>query len=98
MSCFQIAPLMIPIVTDNSKHCFLFVFIKQKAQYVMRISDLSTNVCSSDLNNGQICVVTKRMYVHRDIYEPLKDALVAYARTVKEIGRASCRERVCQYV
>src|SRR3546814_18284993 len=34
-------------------------------------------------NNGQICVATKRMYVHRDIYEPLKDALVAYARTVK---------------
>src|SRR3546814_2981487 len=22
-------------------------------------------------NNGQICVATKRMYVHRDIYEPL---------------------------
>src|SRR3546814_15985199 len=34
-------------------------------------------------NNGQIFVATKRMYVHRDIYEPLKDALVAYARTVK---------------
>lgn len=34
-------------------------------------------------NNGQICIATKRMYVHRDIYEPLKDALVAYARTVK---------------
>src|SRR3546814_19691097 len=61
----------------------------------MRISDWSSDVCSSDLkvaeelfwaafrNNGQICVATKRMYVHRDIYEPLKDALVAYARTVK---------------
>lgn len=34
-------------------------------------------------NNGQICVATKRMYVHRDVYEPLKEALVAYARTVK---------------
>ncbi|KEQ52399.1 aldehyde dehydrogenase family protein [Sphingobium chlorophenolicum] len=34
-------------------------------------------------NNGQICVATKRMYVHEDIYEPLKDALVAYAKTVK---------------
>jgi acyl-CoA reductase-like NAD-dependent aldehyde dehydrogenase len=34
-------------------------------------------------NNGQLCIATKRMYVHRDIYEPLKEALVAYARTVK---------------
>src|SRR3546814_20097529 len=32
-------------------------------------------------NNGQICVATKRMYVNRDIYEPLKDSPVPYART-----------------
>jgi acyl-CoA reductase-like NAD-dependent aldehyde dehydrogenase len=34
-------------------------------------------------NNGQICIATKRMYVHRDIYDRLRDALVAYAQTVK---------------
>ena len=34
-------------------------------------------------NNGQICIATKRMYVHADIYEPLRDAIVAYAKTVK---------------
>jgi aldehyde dehydrogenase (NAD+) len=34
-------------------------------------------------NAGQICIATKRMYVHKDIYEPLKEALVAYARTVR---------------
>ncbi len=34
-------------------------------------------------NNGQICIATKRMYVHKDVYEPLKQALVAYAKTVK---------------
>ena len=34
-------------------------------------------------NTGQICIATKRMYVHKDIYEPLKTALVAYAKTVK---------------
>ncbi|MFT3977133.1 MAG: aldehyde dehydrogenase family protein [Sphingomonas bacterium] len=39
-------------------------------------------------NNGQICIATKRMYVHKDIYEPLKQALVAYAKTVK-IGDGS---------
>lgn len=34
-------------------------------------------------NNGQICIATKRMYVHKDVYDPLRDALVAYAKTVK---------------
>lgn len=34
-------------------------------------------------NNGQTCIATKRMYVHKDIYEPLKEALVAYAKAVK---------------
>ncbi len=34
-------------------------------------------------NTGQICIATKRMYVHKDIYEPVKEALVAYAKTVK---------------
>lgn len=39
-------------------------------------------------NNGQICIASKRMYVHKDVYEPLRDALVAYAKTVK-IGDGS---------
>lgn len=34
-------------------------------------------------NTGQICIATKRMYVHKDVYEPLKQALVEYAKTVK---------------
>lgn len=34
-------------------------------------------------NTGQICIASKRMYVHKDVYEPLKKALVAYAATVK---------------
>ena len=34
-------------------------------------------------NTGQICIATKRMYVHKDIYEPLKAALVDYAKSVK---------------
>ena len=39
-------------------------------------------------NNGQICVATKRIYVHKDVYEPLRDAIVAYAKTV-QIGDGS---------
>lgn len=34
-------------------------------------------------NTGQICIATKRMYIHKDVYEPLKAALVEYAKTVK---------------
>lgn len=34
-------------------------------------------------NNGQVCIATKRMYVHRDVHEPLKKALVAYASSIK---------------
>lgn len=34
-------------------------------------------------NTGQICIASKRMYVHKDVYEPLKQALVDYAATVK---------------
>ncbi|MGW8202253.1 aldehyde dehydrogenase family protein [Sphingomonas bisphenolicum] len=34
-------------------------------------------------NNGQMCIATKRMYVHKDVYEPLKNALLDYAQSVK---------------
>jgi acyl-CoA reductase-like NAD-dependent aldehyde dehydrogenase len=34
-------------------------------------------------NSAQFCVAAKRLYVHRDIYDRLSEALVAYARTVK---------------
>lgn len=34
-------------------------------------------------NNGQVCIASKRMYIHKDVYEPLKEAIVDYAKTVK---------------
>lgn len=34
-------------------------------------------------NSGQICIATKRLYVHADIYEALTKAIVDYARTVR---------------
>jgi len=33
-------------------------------------------------NTGQICIATKRMYVHADVYDALADALVSYAKTL----------------
>lgn len=34
-------------------------------------------------NNGQICIASKRVYIHAGIYDRLRDAIVAYAKTVK---------------
>src|SRR3546814_5842629 len=88
-----------------------FFFFKQKTAYELRISDWSSDVCSSDLTAA----------IHRCNYEPLakgiglrvctldqKGNVLAIWRHGKracrgvgvgpKIGRASCRERVCQYV
>jgi acyl-CoA reductase-like NAD-dependent aldehyde dehydrogenase len=34
-------------------------------------------------NNAQFCNAAKRVYIHEDVYDAVRDALVAYARTVK---------------
>ncbi|MDD2058455.1 aldehyde dehydrogenase family protein [Pseudomonas sp. GD03860] len=39
-------------------------------------------------NSGQFCLAIKRLFIHEDIYEPLVQALVSYARTVR-IGDGS---------
>src|SRR3546814_956918 len=109
--------------------CFFF---KQKTAYEMRISDWSSDVCSSDLPSNLLAgssnagldeprqnlafslvqvnslligpkfslddVVSMKMLIKlRD--EAVK-ALVRDGKLLsrEEIGRASCRERVCQYV
>src|SRR3546814_2877330 len=36
---------------------YFFFFFKQKAAYEMRISDWSSDVCSSDLDEGQVLTV-----------------------------------------
>ncbi|CAE6437501.1 unnamed protein product [Rhizoctonia solani] len=33
-------------------------------------------------NNGQFCIAAKRIYIHDSVYEPVRDALVTYARTI----------------
>src|SRR3546814_4197753 len=87
-----------------------FVF-KQKTAYEMRISDWSSDVCSSDL--GMTISLSRREFVIlRTLMETpgvilsrsnLEEKLYGWqeeieSNTVEEIGRASCRERVCQYV
>src|SRR3546814_2342451 len=96
--------------------CVLFLFFKQKTAYEMRISDWSSDVCSSDLamsarlasgatNRGADFLlelrseeIPARMQAGaRAELEKLFRAQMAGAG-VDELGRASCRERVCQYV
>src|SRR3546814_10586916 len=86
--------------------CFFF-FFKQKTAYEMRISDWSSDVCSSDLD--PVRLMTAYQLPLYDIDFALKEverlAKDKKARCVQltpfpseQIGRASCRERVCQYV
>src|SRR3546814_3826311 len=103
--------------------CFFF---KQKTAYEMRISDWSSDVCSSDLVNGPrdkiaeelaevadaaneaerheevgdllFAVVNYARKLGVDAESALRDANLKFAGRFAEIGRASCRERVCQYV
>src|SRR3546814_3171365 len=100
---------------------FVFFFFKQKTAYELRISDWSSDVCSSDLQRGD----------GAGEHASLEADLLGYARgegiehgagmhaaiagkrarkrsrrwvqrmveaSPRQIGRASCRERVCQYV
>src|SRR3546814_1377845 len=93
-----------------------FFFFKQKTAYEMRISDWSSDVCSSDLLVGlAVAIGLIVAYDAAAIGQALLDAgwgiLLVVAlhlpeilfsglgwRTLVKIGRASCRERVCQYV
>src|SRR3546814_6274188 len=81
---------------------FLFFFFKQKTAYEMRISDWSSDVCSSDLIAiGFIaCVFAARggrPTFALAFLDGVGTGLIVAGLFVK-IGRASCRERVCQYV
>src|SRR3546814_4087151 len=104
----------------------MFFFVKQKTAYEMRISDWSSDVCSSDLR-GKTAVTASNQgssdrlqtrhsrgsgkpgFSRRDRLRPCGNDSLRYCRSCKridnkelaragEIGRASCRERVCQSV
>src|SRR3546814_2396371 len=90
----------------------LFFFFKQKTAYEMRISDWSSDVCSSDLDgqggagvaDEDAAALDEKLTLRRQGRGRSRQWLrraggkgAAGARD-REIGRASCRERVCQYV
>src|SRR3546814_3571829 len=102
--------------------CFVvFFFFKQKTAYEMRISDWSSDVCSSDLSDlPEDLIRSVKLYFEDLVIESLRAKNFSHSainETAKElgnvnrtlvaenfrgyslkIGRASCRERVCQYV
>src|SRR3546814_4591818 len=100
---------------------FCCFFFKQKTAYEMRISDWSSDVCSSDLvgiildDREAADLVRRRTEREAPAFEAdrmVVDLLLALdeqralrlqrptvrGRQLRQIGRASCRERVCQYV
>src|SRR3546814_3298962 len=85
----------------------VFFFFKQKTAYEMRISDWSSDVCSSDLiatdsqfdaGFGLHGTRDLRGPTHEQSPRPTNHLLIFGGIQLVEIGRASCRERVCQYV
>src|SRR3546814_1943255 len=93
--------------------CCIFFFCKQKTAYEMRISDWSSDVCSSDLRfigsptMNMLPGSPQRDGIALDGVDVVADSprqldgrrlLVGVRPQDLEIGRASCRERVCQDV
>src|SRR3546814_2196377 len=78
-----------------------FFFFKQKTAYEMRISDWSSDVCSSDLcwpfGGGQQGG-RWQVSLYHTIKLTDKVLIGPGVPELDQIGRASCRERVCQYV
>src|SRR3546814_4900195 len=79
-----------------------FFFFKQKTAYEVRISDWSSDVCSSDLHRDRI-ETGKRFVIHDQLWikrnrTRQRNPPRHTAGNLGQIGRASCRERVCQYV
>src|SRR3546814_8574177 len=94
---------------------FCFFFFKQKTAYEMRISDWSSDVCSSDLwvlsSHSLAVLVLAKVSAHwlcsglaLVVLAPFLALMLGLpahclpALVLSQIGRASCRERVCQYV
>src|SRR3546814_5874618 len=85
-------------------HVFLFFFFfKQKTAYEMRISDWSSDVCSSDLLHADRRPDAPGVLAARHLHRVAGEQAGVEEGPEEggeehhlEIGRASCRERVCR--
>src|SRR3546814_4927584 len=73
-----------------------FFFFKQKTAYEMRISDWSSDVCSSDLR--RLRRLPPQSAIRPRAPQKQRRPVTRGPHRCGQIGRASCRERVCQYV
>src|SRR3546814_8808366 len=101
--CLMIVAMFVRMM-NSYEFVFCVLFVRQKTAYEMRISDWSSDVCSSDLP------LALQRFRHLAIDDALRetfgdrglaDAGFADQRRIvlgAEIGRASCRDRVAQYV
>src|SRR3546814_1212012 len=85
----------------------VFFFCKQKTAYEMRISDWSSDVCSSDLflemrRTGRRAMhdeaEARQVVALANLLRKLEQQREHRRNDEQKIGRASCRARVCQYV
>src|SRR3546814_21199503 len=92
------------VLCNTRMHVLFFFFFKQKTAYEIRISDWSSDVCSSDLPAlfdaydtalQQLAGGTRAAGALRRFEWTL---LRETGYGTDQIGRASGRERVCQYV
>src|SRR3546814_7193370 len=92
---------------SDSRPCYFFFFFKQKTAYEMRISDWSSDVCSSDLGGGGAPPDLARMNKLRDSGVGAVAADVAGAGTApwtrseeRRVGKecvSTCRSRWSPY-
>src|SRR3546814_6832593 len=91
-----------------TSYLYFIFFFKQKTAYEMRISDWSSDVCSSDLQAAwatnahrpaqrALCIIGNTLQLsaaagQHDLSPHRPD------KAQLQIGRESCRERGCQYV
>src|SRR3546814_6688041 len=105
---FVYVSFIVPVICAFVCRCYFllilfFFFFKQKTAYEMRISDWSSDVCSSDLQGathmaeGYARSTGKPGVVLVTSGPGATNAVTGITDALK-IGRASCRERVCQYV
>src|SRR3546814_7173831 len=96
--CLLMSCCTIVIIMFNVRVVCYFFFFKQKTAYDMRISDWSSDVCSSDLSCDSISPAAGRDAVAGRVDAHLPASRHLQSTASPQIGRASCRERVCQYV
>src|SRR3546814_3934888 len=81
--------------------CVLFFFFKQKTAYEMRISDWSSDVCSSDLDDGYLLPVAFGVgtgLLVRVEFEPLDQSVArSEERRVGKECVSTCRSRWSPY-